>query len=144
MLEPLSGIVHVEVLRKAFPMFKQALSINTILSTDAQAVHCCAVYLAESQHYEWATIKNSIIIAVGCVGHINAARTHHLRISSRASAHLLMHMVSLCSSPRTWNMTDDTSGAIVLFNKVLTRSIKANVHLYNSAISKLSHARKAY
>ena len=89
----------------------------------------------------WVSLENSMIIALGHSGNIDASHVHRLRIldqgrvpSADAYGVLIQHMK---------DTTDDTSGALALFQEGLERGMRPNIYLYNNIISKLAKARKA-
>ena len=109
------------------------------LYTIGQAVlHCVS---PDRQLDGWVTIENSMIIALGHSGNIDASHVHRLRILDQGRA----------PSPDAYGVliqyvkdtTDDTSGAIALFQEAVERGVRPNLYLYNNIISKLAKARKA-
>ena len=89
----------------------------------------------------WLHIESSMIVALGHSGNIDAAHVHRLRIldqgrrpSADAYGVLIEHLK---------DTTDDTSGAVALFQEALEGGIRPNLYLYNNIISKLAKARKA-
>ncbi|KAF8189730.1 hypothetical protein BJ912DRAFT_362094 [Pholiota molesta] len=109
------------------------------LYTAAQAV--LAQEPAESQRYEWAAVENSMVIALAHAGHVDAAHVHRARILAQGLAPSADAYGILVQLVR--DTTDDTSGAIALFQEAVERGVKPNMYLYNNIISKLSKARKA-
>ncbi|KAF9475906.1 hypothetical protein BDN70DRAFT_813231 [Pholiota conissans] len=109
------------------------------LYTAAQSV--LQTLAPEEQRYEWAAIENSMVIALAHAGHVDAAHVHRVRILEQGlapSADAYGILVQLVK-----DTTDDTSGAISLFQEAVERGVKPNMYLYNNIISKLSKARKA-
>jgi len=89
----------------------------------------------------WAYIEDSMIIALAHAGYPESAHVHRMRIldqgltpSADAYGVLIQHVK---------DTTDDTSGAMALFNEASERLVRMNLYLYNNIISKLSKARKA-
>ena len=97
--------------------------------------------LPERKLAGWVYLESSMIIALGHSGNIDAAHVHRLRIldqgctpSADAYGVLIQYMK---------DTTDDTSGAVALFQEALKGGIRPNLYLYNNIISKLGKARKA-
>ncbi|KAF8960261.1 hypothetical protein BDZ97DRAFT_2038640 [Flammula alnicola] len=163
LLGPLMASIPVEPLNKAYRMFEEGLQKGIVpnlgvigrliqsegrvrdtdkvreLYTAAQTV--LQTIPAEHQLYEWAHIEDNMIIALAHAGHVDAAHVHRFRILDQG----------LCPSADSYGIliqlvkdtTDDTSGAMALFQEAVERGVKPNMYLYNNIISKLSKARKA-
>ena len=89
----------------------------------------------------WVCMESSMIIALGHSGNVDAAHVHRLRVldqgctpSADAYGVLIQHVK---------DTTDDTSGAVALFQEAMEGGTKPNLFLYNNIISKLARARKA-
>lgn len=89
----------------------------------------------------WVELESSMIMALGHSGNIDAAHAHRLRIldqgrvpTADAYGVLIQHVK---------DTTDDTSGAVALFQEATEGGITPNLFLYNNVISKLAKARKA-
>ena len=95
----------------------------------------------ERQLQAWVALENSMIIALGHSGNIDAAHVHRLRILDQGRAPSADSYGVLIQYVK--DTTDDTSGAIALFQEALERGVKPNIYLYNNIISKLAKARKA-
>ena len=109
------------------------------LYTIGQAILRCV--LPERKLAGWVYLESSMIIALGHSGNIDAAHVHRLRIldqgctpTADAYGVLIQYMK---------DTTDDTSGAVALFQEALNGGIRPNLYLYNNIISKLGKARKA-
>jgi pentatricopeptide repeat protein len=109
------------------------------LYTAAQAVlHTLPV---EMHMAEWASVENSMVIALAHAGHPDAAHVHRFRLLEQGfapSADAYSVLIQLVK-----DTTDDTTGALNLFKESLDHGIKPNIYLYNNIISKLAKARKA-
>ncbi|KAF8164793.1 hypothetical protein B0H34DRAFT_212843 [Crassisporium funariophilum] len=100
-----------------------------------------ATVYPEQQVNSWTQIEDSMIVALAHSGNVDAAHVHRLRIleqgqapSADAYGVLIQHVK---------DTTDDTSGAMSLFQEAIERGVQPNLYLYNNIISKLSKARKA-
>jgi pentatricopeptide repeat protein len=98
-------------------------------------------FLPDRRVAGWASIESSMIVALGHSDNIEAARVHRLRLldqnlvpSADAYGILIQHVK---------DTTDDTSGALALFQEAVEGGVIPNLFLYNNIISKLSKARKA-
>ena len=97
--------------------------------------------LPERKLAGWVYLESSMVVAHGHLGNIETAHVHRLRILDQgcvpsADAYgILIQYVK--------DTTDDTSGAVALFQEALEGGIKPNLFLYNNIISKLAKARKA-
>ncbi|KAF5322945.1 hypothetical protein D9619_001263 [Psilocybe cf. subviscida] len=109
------------------------------LYTAAQAVlHTLPV---EMHMTEWASVEDSMIIALAHAGHPDAAHVHRFRLLEQGFAPTADSYSVLIQLVK--DTTDDTSGALSLFQEALDHGIKPNIYLYNNIISKLAKARKA-
>ena len=97
--------------------------------------------LPDRQLYAWVTLENSMIIALGHSGNIDAAHVHRLRILDQGRAPSADAYGVLIQYVK--DTTDDTSGALALFQEAVERGVRPNLYLYNNIISKLAKARKA-
>ena len=88
----------------------------------------------------WVTLENSMIIALGHSGHIDASHVHRLRILDQGRAPSADAYGVLIQYVK--DTTDDTSSSIALFQEGLERGMRPNLYLYNNIISKLAKARK--
>jgi len=95
----------------------------------------------DRQLQAWVTLENSMIIALGHSGNIDAAHVHRLRILDQGHAPSADAYGVLIQYVK--DTTDDTSGAIALFQEAVERGVRPNLYLYNNIISKLAKARKA-
>ena len=95
----------------------------------------------DQQLQAWTALENSMIIALGHSGNIDAAHVHRLRILDQGRAPSADAYGVLIQYVK--DTTDDTSGAIALFQEALERAVRPNLYLYNNIISKLAKARKA-
>jgi pentatricopeptide repeat protein len=89
----------------------------------------------------WVSLENSMIIALAHSGNIDASHVHRLRILDQGRAPSADAYGVLIQFVK--DTTDDTSGAITLFQEGLERGMRPNIYLYNNIISKLAKARKA-
>lgn len=162
-LGPPTGMISPEALEKAYQLFARAVQQSAVpssaalcrliegegrakdldkvreLYTAAQAL--LRVTPPETQRFEWAAIENSMVIALAHAGHVDAAHVHRARILEQGLAPSADAYGILVQLVR--DTTDDTSGAVALFEEALARGVAPNMYLYNNIISKLSKARKA-
>ena len=89
----------------------------------------------------WVSLENSMIIALGHSGNIDASHVHRLRILDQGGTPSADAYGVLIQYVK--DTTDDTSGAIALFQEGVERGVRPNLYLYNNIISKLAKARKA-
>ena len=158
-----NGPHHKAKLPQAYKMFEKNLSNNMVPEPSAiakliqafgrvgdlekvrefytVAQDVLALLQPSTQLAAWAQIENSMVIALAHAGYPDAAHVHRIRIldhgmvpSADAYGVLIQHVK---------DTTDDTSGAMALFQEALERGVTVNLYLYNNIISKLSKARKA-
>lgn len=94
-----------------------------------------------AQSLAWFQVEDQMIIGLAHAGDPQSAHVHRLRIleqggvpSADAYGALIEHVK---------DTTDDTNGAMALFEEAVAAGVHPNIYLYNTAISKLAKARKA-
>lgn len=144
-LGPPTGMLLPEALAKAYQLFARGVQRNSVpssaalcrliegegrakdldkvreLYTAAQAL--LRVTPAETQRFEWAAVENSMIIALAHAGHVDAAHVHRARILAQGLAPSADAYGILVQLVR--DTTDDTSGAVALFEEALARGGRA-------------------
>ena len=89
----------------------------------------------------WVLIESSMVVGLGHSGNIDAAHVHRLRVLDQGFTPSADAYGVLIQNVK--DTTDDTSGAVALFQEALEGGVRPNLYLYNNIISKLSKARKA-
>jgi len=126
---------------KLIQAFGRAGDLEKVREFYTVAQDVLALLPPSKQLSTWAQIENSMVVALAHAGYPDAAHVHRVRIldqgmvpSADAYGVLIQHVK---------DTTDDTSGAMALFQEALERGVAVNLYLYNNIISKLSKARKA-
>ncbi|KAF8590270.1 hypothetical protein K439DRAFT_1403942 [Ramaria rubella] len=88
----------------------------------------------------WFVIEDQMIIAFAHAGQPEAAHVHRGRIIDQGGTPSSDAYGALISAVK--DTTDDAGNALPLWQEALSRSVRPNIFMYNTIISKLAKARK--
>lgn len=125
----ITALGRVNELEKVRYLYTVAQSVLT--SSDNQAW----------QTKSWFLIEDAMVVALAHAGDLDGAHVHRLRLLEQGGAPSADAYGALIQYVK--DTTDDTSGAVQLFEESQTRGVTPNIYLYNNIISKLAKARKA-
>ncbi|CAD6913751.1 unnamed protein product [Tilletia laevis] len=97
---------------------------------------------SEDQSYAWYNIEDAVLSALAHAGDTVAANAHRQRLLEAGQVPSANAYAALIATVK--DTTDDSQAARKLFEESRSLGVVPNVYLFNTIISKLSRARKAY